>query len=245
MFNSGNFEPTYLNVEYLFFLIYRLFKGIVNFFKGLFTGFSGESRFLNFYKSTGGEGNCNPFLGDVCSSGGGAVDGAVSSGAAAFGMGLRIFLIILILLLLWVIIHSYREWKKVVDASDKHIEGLIPVEAPEQRENKRWKHVQELIATNNPNDWRMAVLEADSILEDLTIAMNIPGNSLGERLKSIEPSDFLTLQNAWEGHKVRNQIAHQGSTFQLDHKTAQIAIKNFEAVFREFEVIYKIKKPLF
>jgi hypothetical protein len=83
----------------------------------------------------------------------------------------------------------------------------------------------------------MAVLEADSILEDLTIAMNIPGNSLGERLKSIEPSDFLTLQNAWEGHKVRNQIAHQGSTFQLDHKTAQIAIKNFEAVFREFEVI--------
>jgi len=238
MFNSGNFEPTYLNVEYLFFLVYRLFKGIVNFFKGLFTGFSGESRFLKFYTSTGGEGNCNPFLGDICSSTtSGDVGGISSSGAAAFGMGLRVFLIILILLLLWVIIYSYREWKKVKDASDKHIEGLIPIETPEQKENKRWKHVQELIATNNPNDWRMAILEADSMLEDLTIAMNVPGDTLGERLKAIEPSDFLTLQNAWEGHKVRNLIAHQGSTFQLDQRTALQAVKNFEVVFREFEVI--------
>jgi hypothetical protein len=241
MFNLDTFEPTYLNVEYLFFLVYRLFKGILNFFKGLFTGFSGDSKFLEFYRSTGGEGNCNPFLGDVCSSAfsssSSSSSSLVSNGAAAFGAGLRVFLILLIILLLCAIIYSYREWKKIQEKSDKHIENLIPIEAPEERENKRWKHVQELIVTNNPNDWRMAVLEADSMLEDLTIAMNIPGDSLGERLKSIEPSDFLTLQNAWEGHKVRNQIAHQGSGFVLDHKTAQTAIKNFEAVFREFEVI--------
>lgn len=237
MFNLGNFEPTYLNVEYLFFLIYRIFKGIVNFFVGLFTGFRGESRLRDFYSGSGGEGNCNPFLGDVCSravSGGGD---SVSGGAAAFGMGLRIFLIFLIILLIVVIVYSYIKWKEIKDRSDKHIESLIPVETPEQRENKRWKHVQELIASNNPNDWRMAILEADTMLEDLTIAMNIPGDTLGERLKAIEPSDFLTLQNAWEGHKVRNLIAHQGTTFQLDQRTALAAIKNFEAVFREFEVI--------
>ncbi len=237
MFNLGNFEPTYLNVEYLFFLIYRLFRGIGNFFKSLFSGFGGNSKFLDFYRSTGGEGNCNPFLGDVCSSASSTTNNAVSQGAAAFGMGLRIFLIILILLLLWAIIYSYLEWKKIQEKSDKHIESLIPVETPQQRENKRWKHVQELIASNNPNDWRMAVLEADSMLEDMTLAMKVPGDSLGERLKAIEPSDFLTLQNAWEGHKIRNQIAHQGSGFVLDQKNAQVAIKNFEAVFREFEVI--------
>jgi len=237
MFNLGNFEPTYLNVEYLFFLVYRLFRGIVNFFVNLFSGFRGESRFRNFYNATSGEGNCNPFLGDVCRSVGVETSQEVSNGITAFGVGLRVFLILLILFLLFVIIYSYLEWKKVKDASDKHIEGLIPVETSEQRENKRWKHVQELIATNNPNDWRMAILEADSMLEDLTIAMKIPGDTLGERLKAIEPSDFLTLQNAWEGHKVRNLIAHQGSTFQLDQRTALNAIKNFEAVFREFEVI--------
>ncbi len=240
MFNLGNnFEPTYLNVEYLFFLIYRLFKGVVNFFVSLFTGFRGDAKWREAYQGTGGQGNCNPFLGDICSSTGGSSSGAesVSQGASAFGFGLRVFLIFLILFLLFVIVYSYLEWKKIQEKSDKHIESLIPQEAPEERENKRWKHVQALIGSNNPNDWRMAVLEADSMLEDMTLAMNIPGDTLGERLKSIEPSDFLTLQNAWEAHKIRNQIAHQGSEFVLEYRVASQAIKNFESVFREFELI--------
>ncbi len=239
MFNLGNFEPTYLNVEYLFFLLYRLFKAVVNFFVRLFSGFRGDTSWRDAYQNGGGVGNCNPFLGDVCgsvSNSSVSVD-SVSRGASAFGFGLRIFLIFLILLLLFVIIYSYLEWKKIQEKSDKHIESLIPIETPEEKENKRWKHVQELIGSNNPNDWRMAVLEADSMLEDLTLAMNVPGDTLGDRLKAIEPSDFLTLQNAWEGHKVRNQIAHQGSNFVLEYRTASLAIKNFEAVFREFEVI--------
>jgi hypothetical protein len=229
-------EPTYLNVEYLFFLLWRLFKGVINFFVGLFDGLrgGGSGRLRNSYGG-GGE-SCNPFLGDVCS----AVEtttGGSSTGGSAFGLGLRIFLVLLILLLIAVIIYSYLEWKKVKDASDKHIEGLIPQDEPEERGNKRWQHVQELIASTNPGDWRMAILEADSMLEEMTIAMNIPGQSLGERLKAIEPSDFLTLQNAWEAHKVRNQIAHQGTNFQLEHRLAIATIKNFEVVFQEFRLI--------
>lgn len=237
-----NLEPTYLNVEYLFFLIYRLFKGIGNFFSGLFNGFRGSDTLYwkDIYQSGKVAANCNPFLGDVCSKVSSSRSGGVSGsfdGVAAFGFGLRVFLIILILLLLAVIIYSYLEWKKVKDQSDKHIENLVPLETPEQRENKRWKHVQTLIASNNQNDWRMAILEADSMLEDMTLAMKIPGDTLGERLKSIEPSDFLSLQNAWEAHKVRNQIAHQGSEYNLDHRTALGAIRNFEIVFHEFEII--------
>ncbi len=230
-------EPTYLNVEYLFFLLFRLFKGVINFFVGLFGGLrgGGDGRARNFY-GNGGD-SCNPFLGDVCSSVETAVDGGSSSGASAFGLGLRIFLVLLILLLIIVIVYSYLEWKKVKDASDKHIEGLVARDEPEERGNKRWQHVEQLIASTNPGDWRMAILEADSMLEEMTIAMNIPGDSLGERLKSIEPSDFLTLQNAWEAHKVRNQIAHQGTNFQLDHRTALATIKNFEVVFQEFRLI--------
>lgn len=238
MFNLGNFEPTYLNVEYLFFLVYRLIKGIGNFFVGLFTGFRGNSssRWRDFYGKTNGEGSCNPFLGDVCRGGNSSID-SVSQSANVFGVGLKIFLILLILFLLFVIIHSYLEWKKLQEKSDKHLESLIPQEDPEEKENKRWKHVVELVSSNNPNDWRMAILEADSMLEDLTLALNLPGDTLGERLKSVEPSDFLTIQNAWEAHKVRNQIAHQGSEFNLDHRLALSTIKNFEVVFQEFKFI--------
>jgi len=239
--------PTFLNLEYIFFLIYRLFQGVGTFFRSLFQGFSGSgnSRSRDFYQSGGARsGNCNPFLGDTCSGGssdGGFLQGLFGSGTfdsvTALGVGLRIFLIILILFLLVVMIYSILEWYKIKNQSDKHIESLIPSEDPQEIQNKRWLRIQELIASNNDSDWKVAIFEADSMLEDMTLAMNLPGDTLGERLKSVEPSDFLTLQKAWEAHKIRNQIAHQGSEYVLDNRTALAAIKMFEEVFHEFKLI--------
>lgn len=234
----SNFEPTYLNVEYLFFLVYRLLRGIVVFFKSLFTGFRGESHWRDVYERGSGGPNCNPFLGDVCTSSGGLSSGGTNfDGVSAFGAGLRVFLILMLLFLIIVIIHSVLEWYKLKEKSDKHIENMIPKDEGEKKENPRWVHVQELIRSNNPADWRMAILEADTMLEEMTKALNIPGDTLGERLKSVEQSDFLTLQKAWEAHKVRNQIAHQGSEYVLDHRQTLITIKLFEEVFHEFKYI--------
>lgn len=245
----SNFEPTYLNVEYLFFLIYRLFRGVVIFFKSLFTGFRGGGldRLREGYQSSTGAENCNPFLGDTCagegSSSGGflgdifGVSGSNFDGVSAFGAGLRVFLILMLLFLIVVIVYSVVNWYEVKNKSDKHIESLIPKDEGEKKENPRWTHVQELIRSNNPSDWRLAIMEADTMLEEMTKVLNIPGDTLGERLKNVEPSDFLTVQKAWEAHKVRNQIAHQGSEFVLDHRKTLATIKLFEEVFHEFKYI--------
>jgi hypothetical protein len=101
----------------------------------------------------------------------------------------------------------------------------------------RWASIQEHMKSDNPAEWRLAIIEADTILDDITRRMGYPGDTLGERLKQIEPSDFFTLQRAWEGHKVRNRIAHEGLAFQLPYKDAVTAIAHFEAVFKEFNLI--------
>ena len=117
-------------------------------------------------------------------------------------------------------------------------QAFTPREVEDQRqENPRWLQVQDHINSQNPAEWRLAIIEADSILEDMTLKMGIPGETLGERLKNTEPSDFLTLQNAWEAHKVRNRIAHEGSAYNLQYKDARNTIDNYEQVFREFEYI--------
>jgi hypothetical protein len=243
--------PTFLNLEYIFFLIYRLFQGIGTFFRSLFSGLrgNGSSRLRDFYQGRGatGDGSCNPFLGDVCGGGDGSGSGSFFSdlfgggdtfgAVTAIGWGLRIFLIILLLFLLFVIVYSFLEWRELEKNSDKHIESLIPKEDTAGKLNARWVKVKELIASNSESDWRFAIMEADAMLEDMTLAMNLPGETLGERLKTVEPSDFLTLQQAWEGHKIRNQIAHQGSEYVLDHRTALAAIRMFEEVFHEFKII--------
>jgi c-di-AMP phosphodiesterase-like protein len=90
--------------------------------------------------------------------------------------------------------------------------------------------------SSNPNDWKLAIIEADIILDDILKQQGYAGNSLGERLKSIAPSQLESLQDAWEAHKVRNNIAHQGADFILTQRLAQETITKYQRVFTEFGV---------
>jgi hypothetical protein len=101
----------------------------------------------------------------------------------------------------------------------------------------RWEHIQTLLEGAGLSQWREAIIEADIMLDDVLTKQGYTGAGIGEKLKSVDETEFKTLQDAWEAHKVRNQIAHQGSTFDLSETVAQRTIAHYEAVFREFGVI--------
>ena len=102
---------------------------------------------------------------------------------------------------------------------------------------KRWESVMRHIESNNQNDWRQAIMEADIMLDDLLNKMEYHGESIGEKLKRVERSDFNTLDEAWEAHKVRNQIAHEGSAMALNQYEAKRVINLYKKVFEEFYYI--------
>jgi hypothetical protein len=102
--------------------------------------------------------------------------------------------------------------------------------------NPDWERVLMHVQSVNESDWRLAVIEADIMLSTLLDTMNLPGDSIGEKLKAVEKSDFTTLDLAWDAHKIRNQIAHDGS-FVLTQREAKRAIDMFEAVFKEFSFV--------
>jgi hypothetical protein len=103
--------------------------------------------------------------------------------------------------------------------------------------NEKWKKIQELINSDIESNWRQAIIEADIMLDELLTVSGYHGDSIGEKLKTVEPSDFLTLDSAWEAHKVRNRIAHDGASFELNEREAKQTIARFEAVFKEFGII--------
>jgi len=110
--------------------------------------------------------------------------------------------------------------------------------APESAEvSPRWAHIQALIGSESPSEWREAIIEADIMLDDMLARQGYTGDGVGERLQQVERADLNTLQDAWEAHKVRNQIAHQGSSFDLSQTLASRTVARYEAVFREFGAI--------
>ncbi len=101
----------------------------------------------------------------------------------------------------------------------------------------RWKNVIDYVESENPGNWRLAIIEADIMLDELLFSLRLPGNTIGDKLKAVEPSDFLSLNEAWEAHKARNMIAHEGQDFLLNQREARRIISLYEMVFKEFEVI--------
>lgn len=108
-----------------------------------------------------------------------------------------------------------------------------PAVAETKRDHSRWRHVMELIESPHESDWRQAIIEADIMLDDLLSQLGYHGISVGEKLRAVDPARFRTLENAWEAHKIRNEIAHQGSAFPLTDHLAYRTVHNYEAVMRE------------
>lgn len=102
--------------------------------------------------------------------------------------------------------------------------------------NKRWAKVESLINSHNVNDWKQAIIESDIILDEMLEKMGYKGDTIADKLKQVEQSDFLTLNQAWEAHKVRNKIAHKAD-YVLSKSDADRTISLFRQVFEEFYFI--------
>lgn len=138
---------------------------------------------------------------------------------------------------LFVIIYATMRLFELRKREEEYYGTLLLAPEAEGGMNPRWAHIQSLMEGGHPSQWREAITEADIMLDDMLTRQGYKGESVGDKLKSVERSDFNTLDDAWEAHKVRNQIAHEGSAFELSESLAHRTIQRYEAVFREFSAI--------
>lgn len=99
--------------------------------------------------------------------------------------------------------------------------------------NTRWQEVKTHIASGNPNDWRLAIIEADIMLDEVLGELGLAGATIGEKLKSASPNQIRSLDDAWRAHRTRNEIAHAGTDFVLTQRIATDTINQYERVFSE------------
>lgn len=148
-------------------------------------------------------------------------------------IGLQSFLIMVAIFLLGAIF-----WVKARGAHEHHVdhEKFAPIHTEEieaKEKSIQWQIVLNHLNSENPAEWKLGILEADNMLDAILEESGYRGVSLGEKLKSIDPGDLASYQDAWEAHKIRNQIAHEGSSMELSKKTARDTVARFEKVFKE------------
>ena len=103
--------------------------------------------------------------------------------------------------------------------------------------NPRWIKTLDYLFSQHASDWKLAVIEADAMLEDLMAQLGFKGDTLGDKLKGATQEKFKNLTVAWEVHTIRNRIAHEGASFMLSQHEAKRVIALYEQIFREFGFI--------
>ncbi len=145
------------------------------------------------------------------------------------------------LLFLIMIIYCVEQLKRIRKKEEqiydtKTENAFQEVPAGDPALSHRWENVTAHIGSSNENDWKQAIIEADMILDDILTSMGYRGESIGEKLKRVATGDMQSLNEAWEAHKVRNQIAHEPG-FTLTHHDAKHTINMYRKVFEEFYYI--------
>jgi len=141
---------------------------------------------------------------------------------------------LLIIFFATVIIYSLWGIRKI---RVKQAEAFEEAQATVAEKNKKWERVLNLLDSSSESDWKLAIIEADTILGDLLTQLGYIGETIGEQLKGVPVGDFTTVSEAWTAHKVRNQIAHEGMGFMITKRQAKETIDSYRKVFEEFKYI--------
>lgn len=101
---------------------------------------------------------------------------------------------------------------------------------------KKWDKITEGMRSDNESLWKVAIIEADNIIDDLIARMKYPGANMSERLDGINPGQIDNIEELRRAHEVRNRIIHE-EDFKLDKKQADEIIGYYENFLKYFEVL--------
>ncbi|MDB5238568.1 MAG: protein of unknown function with transrane region [Candidatus Kaiserbacteria bacterium] len=147
-------------------------------------------------------------------------------------------IIISIILMIGIVYCVLRIFQIRKTEEDRFRASAHPVAAKDvSRVQLRWNRIVEQTRTENEQNWRLAILEADIMLNDLLDQLGYRGETMADKMKQIERTRFNSIDMAWEAHLVRNAIAHQGSLQALTQREARRVVGLYEHVFREFRYI--------
>ena len=83
----------------------------------------------------------------------------------------------------------------------------------------------------------MAILEADKLLDQALRELQLPGETMGDRLKNGK-SKFQkpSLDKVWQAHRLRNRIAHEAGVT-ISYAQAKIALAGIKRGLKELGAI--------
>jgi hypothetical protein len=110
-----------------------------------------------------------------------------------------------------------------------------------KKAQEAWRTIEEHFYRGSESDLKVAILEADKLLNDALREAGVMGIQLGDRLKKADSQQIPNLNELWQAHKLRNQIAHEPN-FKLKRDLAEKALGIYETTLKNLGIFQGMEK---
>lgn len=100
----------------------------------------------------------------------------------------------------------------------------------------RWKNVLSRLETASEEEYKLAVIEADTMLDAALQRMGFAGETLADRLGKVNVAVVPNLPEVREANRIRNNIVHDPS-YRLTLNEARRMIEIYQATFQNLDLI--------
>jgi len=138
----------------------------------------------------------------------------------------KIILVFLSCILFYAIILLYIK-SEPIKRFRKYFKGTGIKSTSKGKTQRAWNKIQKRLATMQEAEYKMAVIEAEKIFDNILLMIGYKGNTLGDRLKTMRKEQLQCIEEIWSAHKIRNRIVHNPDE-KISLSEAQEAVKKFE-----------------
>lgn len=132
------------------------------------------------------------------------------------------FLIVIAIVVLFILINNFQKSNRSKNIDKQYFKN-------------KWNEIEKAVDMKTEMGYKMAIIEADKLLDDAFKKLMIAGSTMGERLKVIIYK-YPNLRKVWEAHIIRNKISHE-SNFKLYDSTAKKAIGIYKDALKEIGIL--------
>ena len=145
--------------------------------------------------------------------------------------------IISILLLLAVVFLIIQLRKNIKKSLEMAAASVLAPELPKKTMAKNWQSVLEKLESKDESNYKMAVIEADKIFDDILKRIGYQGEDMAERLKQITSAQLANIDEIWQVHKLRNRLVHELG-FRIKHSQAKQAVEIYQRALEDLEAVW-------
>jgi len=139
-------------------------------------------------------------------------------------------------ILLFLIIYFFVKTDIIGEKIEHFFEVISGADISKRRTLKAWKEIQRKLKTKKENQLKIAVFEADQLLDEILKIVNYPGRGLEERLAQISPEQISNIEELRQAHKFKSRLVSEPD-FVITPNEAGIIIEIYKKTFQELNLI--------